>query len=219
MSPGGRAPLDELGHAIGLLAGRPTTLEERERFRRYLDLLLLWNRTHQMTALRTPRDIVRRLFQDSLLFLGILPSPPLALLDIGAGAGIPGIPLRIVEAELSLTLIEARRKRASFLSTVRRELDLPDIRVIEGRGEHIYTQQPELAGKFDVVVAKAVGPVAEITSIALQYLKPGGRFIASGPPSDREPPALPQDLRAAWQRVEFPSLSIIRLFLVAHKEG
>jgi 16S rRNA (guanine527-N7)-methyltransferase len=175
-------PFHELAAGITALTGRPATPEDRRRFKAYLDLFLRWNRTHRMTALRSPAAIVRTLFLDSLLFLPLLPPPPAAIVDLGAGAGIPGLPLRLVEPRLALTLVEARRKRVSFLRVVCRELGLDDVVVKEGRAEELIEQDPTLPGSFDAVVSRAVGPVRLLVPVALRYLKPGGVFLASGPP-------------------------------------
>ena len=78
-----------------------------------------------------PAWIVENLFLDSLLFLRVLPTPLHSLLDLGSGAGLPGIPLKIVRGDLELVLVESRRRRASFLSTVVRELALANVRVID----------------------------------------------------------------------------------------
>ena len=75
-----------------------------------------------MTALESPAEIVRGLFLDSLLFLRLLPARPISLVDIGAGSGIPGLPLRLVDDRITLTLVESKRKRISFLLAVCREL-------------------------------------------------------------------------------------------------
>ena len=113
-------PLDELLAAIPILAGRPATADDRRRFQRYLELLVQWNRVHDLTGLKDPGAIVRGLFLDSLLFLAQLPPRPLRLLDIGSGAGVPGVPLHLADSGISLTLLESRRKRVSFLATVRK---------------------------------------------------------------------------------------------------
>ncbi|HEU5154300.1 MAG TPA: 16S rRNA (guanine(527)-N(7))-methyltransferase RsmG, partial [Gemmatimonadales bacterium] len=130
-----------------------------------------------MTAFRSPAEIVRGLFLDSLLFLPVLPPRPLRLVDIGAGSGIPGLPIRLVDPAVSLTLVEAKRKRVSFLHTACRELALPDVVVIEGRAEKLVERDSALAESFDAVVARAVGSEEAMVALALRYLKPGGVVV------------------------------------------
>jgi 16S rRNA (guanine527-N7)-methyltransferase len=180
--PGPPDPVAELLAALPLLTGGRATPEHRRQFQRYLDLFIQWNRVHRMTAFRSPAEIVRGLFLDSLLFLPVLPPRPLRLVDIGAGSGIPGLPIRLVDPAVSLTLVEAKRKRVSFLHAACRELVLPDIVVIEGRAEKLVERDSALAESFDAVVARAVGSEEGMVALALRYLKPGGVVVLAGSP-------------------------------------
>lgn len=176
-------PLDAVVAALEAMTGHAPGARQRRQFQQYLDLFLRWNRTYRMTALTSPGDIASELFADSLLFLPLLPSDrPLAVVDLGAGAGIPGLPLRLADPRIALTLVEARRKRASFLKAACRELGLDDVIVREGRAEVLVDREPTLAQGFDVVVARAVGSAASLLGLAWKYLKPMGLFLASGPP-------------------------------------
>jgi 16S rRNA (guanine527-N7)-methyltransferase len=206
-------PLDGLVAALQSLTSRSVGPEPRRRFQQYLDLFLRWNRTYRMSALDSPEGIVQDLFIDALLFLSLLPPRPITLVDIGAGAGIPGLPLRLADPAIAVTLIEARRKRVSFLLAVRRELELGDVTVKEGRAEVLIEQEPELAERFDVVVARAVTSAGTLMPLARRYLKPGGVFIATGPPSPR--PQEPFQI----VRVSRPGTRQSRVFLKAVKEG
>lgn len=213
MSRRSSGPLDALAVALRSLSGHPIGREDRRRFQQYLELFLLWNQTYRMTALDSAGAIVHDLFIDSLLFLTLLPPRPLTLLDIGAGAGIPGLPIRLADPLIAVTLVEARRKRVSFLLTVRRELGLGDVVVKEGRAEALLDQEPDLASSFDVVVARSVGPAHSLFPLAGQFLKTGGLFIVSGPPDP-----LP---RKGFEvvRVGIPGTRKSRAFLKAIKEG
>ena len=206
-------PLDELMGALRDLTGRPAGPDDRRRFQQYLDIFLRWNRTYRMTALDSAGAIVRDLFIDSLLFLPLLPHRPITLVDIGAGAGIPGLPLRLADPAIAVTLVEARRKRVSFLLAVRRQLDLEDVAVREGRAEVLVEQEADLVGGFDVVVARSVGPATALLPLARKYLKPGGLFVASGPPNP-----LPQEPFEV-ARIGVPGTRKHRVFLKAVKEG
>jgi 16S rRNA (guanine527-N7)-methyltransferase len=120
VSPDPPDPVAALIRPIRVLTGRDPKPLERERFTRYLRLLLEWNRTHRLTAIRSAAAMVVDLFVDSLLFLSNLPSDPIKMADLGTGPGIPGVPLRIVRDDIALTLVESKRKRVSFLAALRR---------------------------------------------------------------------------------------------------
>jgi len=191
-------------------------MEEQDRFARYLSLLLHWNRTHHLTSLRSPEEVVRKLFIDSLLFINLFPPRPLKLVDIGAGSGIPGMPLRIVDSGIVLTLIEAKRKRTSFLTALREDLRIDNVEIINARAEDVLIQVPKLFGKFDVAVVRAVALPASLSALALDYLRPGGMFIASGPPADvRQPPIS----NAEWRILSFTQLGLTRQFAVVIKDS
>lgn len=206
----------ELDRSIHVLTGRAASDQQRQQFRTYLDLLVRWNRAQRLTGLRQPDDIVRQLFQDSLLFLACIPSGTRSVVDIGAGAGIPGIPLAIARPDISMTLIEAKRKRVSFLLAVKRELSAINISVIEGRAGTTPSES-ELRGSFDAVVLRAVGSIFELLPIAMGYVKAEGIFIASGPPDRvvRNRNDIPGAMEP--RAISIPELGLRRLFLVAAK--
>jgi len=213
-------PLEPLFKAFPALLGRAATAAERGAFGRYADLLILWNRTHHLTALKTRAEIGRGLFLDSLLFKAFLPNGALRVLDIGAGAGIPGVPLRLVEPELDLTLIESKRKPVSFLNALKRELGMADIEVRHGRAESIVVEVRELEGIFDFVLTRAVGLGVNLIETAMTYLRPGGSLLASGPPVvGTERPKIRWNGQAEWKKAEFPKIGMSRMFLVATKGG
>jgi 16S rRNA (guanine527-N7)-methyltransferase len=218
--PGGRArqsALEHLAHTARVLTGRPIDSKMRGQFSQYLDLLLLWNRAQNLTGFESPPEIVRGLFEDSLLFLPLLPDRPLRVVDIGAGAGIPGMPLRIIDEGIQVTLIESKRKRVSFLKTVRRALGLEKSVVIEeGRAEALVSEVVRRDGEFDVAVARAVGNLRDVVPTALQYLKPGGVFIVSAPPPARMA-GLGAESHGEWRILEYADLGLRRGFFVAER--
>jgi 16S rRNA (guanine527-N7)-methyltransferase len=124
-----------------------------------------------------PAWIVDNLLLDSLLFLRVLPSPLASLLDLGAGAGVPGIPLKIVLPDVDVILVESRRRRASFLSAAVRELGLPRTRVINARAEALGPQT-----EVDAVVMRCAAGAASLVATALGLLRRGGILVVSGPP-------------------------------------
>jgi len=209
--------LDDLFKAFPALLGRPATALERRAFDRYADLLILWNRTHHLTALRTRAAIGRGLFLDSLLFRGLLPSGPKRVVDIGAGAGIPGVPLRIVDHEISLTLVESRRKPVSFLHALARDLQLTQVEIHHGRAEALSAEMPELAEKCDFVISRAVKLDSELIDLAMKLLRPGGALLTSGPPSGVSPPHVDWSGNFEWKTISFTGIGLTRRFFIASK--
>jgi 16S rRNA (guanine527-N7)-methyltransferase len=126
-----------------------------------------------------PVWIAAALFLASLLFLRVLPPAVQSIGDLGSGAGFPGIPLKIVRPELNVTLIEARERRASFLSAVVRELDLEGIRVINARAEDL---SRDANPGFGAVVMRCAGDPGRFLPLASSLVGPGGLVVAGGPP-------------------------------------
>jgi 16S rRNA (guanine527-N7)-methyltransferase len=216
----GHDPLEDLFSAIRTILGRPHYKDEKDRFGKYLNLLLFWNRTHRITGVRTARDVVLKLFIDSLLFYPLLPSTrPLKLLDVGAGAGIPGVPLRIVDTGISLTLIEAKRKKASFLEMLKEEIGIKGTKVFQGRAEVIINQYTDLFEGFDAVVSRAVSSLEIIYPLAIPYLRPGGVLIISGPPRGKLALLQKGLLNANRQEVRISDLGVQRQFWVVRKDS
>jgi 16S rRNA (guanine(527)-N(7))-methyltransferase RsmG len=204
--------LDELGRAIEVITGRAPAADVLTRFAKYLDLLTTWNRTHHLTSYRTPHEVVRGLFIDSLLFLAALPPRPVRVIDIGAGPGIPGVPLRLVDPRIRITLVESRRKPVSFLSALKRELALDDVDVVHGRAE---SEDAEYKGKYDCALIRGVRLDEALRSAALGYLKPGGRLICGAAPGDRGGSKGSTDLEDSRIReIDYPALGYRRRFIV-----
>jgi 16S rRNA (guanine527-N7)-methyltransferase len=190
--------------------------EEVQKFGTYVKILLDWQRITRLVGRADPRWIVDELLVDSLLFSYFLPGPTARVLDFGSGAGVPGLPLRIVAPRLSVTLLESRRKRASFLSNALRALDLAnDVRLVAGRAEDVLAHAPELRGGFDVVMSRCSGPIERVVPLMKPFVSGGGRIVISGPPS---PAAIHADLvpegAPRWTTVDHPTKHRPRSFLV-----
>ena len=220
MPRAGRAdPFSELSAGVRVITGQPLAATAREHFARYLDLLLEWNRAHRLTGFSSAADIVQKLFLDSVLFLPVLPPRPLTVADIGTGPGIPGVPLRILDGRISLTLIESKRRAISFLSALKRDLALEDVRVLHTRAEAVTSEATDLQGVFDVVVSRAVGRTTAVVSAVRQLLKPGGVFIVSGPPQAiSAAPMAPEGFSLSVRQVRYSQLGLSRQFLVATRQ-
>lgn len=208
---------EALSRGFAPLLRRAPSPEELQAFSRYLSLLLEWNRAHHLTGYRTASEITEKLFLDSLLFLRWIKPESWRVLDLGAGAGIPGIPMRIVEPRIKLTLLEARRRWSSFLAVAVRELGLEGAQVRRGRAEKLLASEPALRGAFDIVVSRAAGPIGSILPLALDFLTPGGRLISSGPPAEKSPPSLPVGIAHRWESVPAGGKAPSRRFLIVEK--
>jgi 16S rRNA (guanine527-N7)-methyltransferase len=141
--------------------------------------LVKWQKVHRIVGSADPMWIVEHLFLDSLLFLTLLPPSLRTLVDLGSGAGLPGLPIKIVSRELEITLVESRRRRAAFLSSAVRELKLERAHVVEGRIENLLG---ELEGRFEGVVMRCAGDVSELIPLAARLVESHGVVVAAGPP-------------------------------------
>jgi len=198
------------------LTGLTVDREFEERFRRYLELLTLWNKTHRLTGVTTAAEIVRGLFVDSLLFLPLIPPGSVRIVDIGAGAGFPGVPMCIAMPRTQVFLVEARRKPVSFLRTLVRELGLQGLRVAEGRAEELAADVVSAFGPADAVVTRGVGGFGRLLPTAVEFLRPGGIFIASGPPPGSQ--SRERDVAGlVWTTKDYPGLGLRRQFLIGSR--
>jgi 16S rRNA (guanine527-N7)-methyltransferase len=153
-----------------------------DAFRRYREELARWSERTNLTALHRPEQVVRDGFLDSLACLPFLPSGPVGAIDIGSGAGFPAIPLALLRRDMTFTLIEASRKKSSFLRHAARLLDLPLVRVIWGRAE-LAARESEHIGVYAVATARAAAHPAQQAAMAAPFLQAGGRFLAQVGPS------------------------------------
>jgi 16S rRNA (guanine527-N7)-methyltransferase len=174
-------PSEALSSGADRILGRPLSDRELADFDSYLKLLLKWQKAHRLVGSSDPMWIVEHLFLDSLLFLKVLPTSVQTLADVGSGAGLPGLPIKIVKRDLQLVLIESRRRRAMFLTAVVRALGLGGTRVLEGRAESL----PELKGRMDAVVMRCAGDVEEMIPAIVPLMSASGMVVASGPPRPR----------------------------------
>ncbi len=190
--------LEDAARQLGLyLSG-----EHLAAFQRYYEELVEWNRRFNLTTVIGYEEVQLRHFLDSLTCLLALPGwgqevtgsqlpfvcrpQPWLCLDVGAGAGFPGLPLKIVCAELKLTLLEATRKKVEFLVHVADDLGLKDVEVLWDRAEAV-GQNPHYRERYDVVVARAVAELPVLAEFCLPFCRVGGRFVAQkGAEAERE---------------------------------
>ena len=161
----------------------------KSQFQKYLELLTKWNKAYNLTAIVDAEEIAVKHFEDSLSPLPFLPKP-CRLLDVGCGAGFPGIPLKIERPDLEVVLLDSRLKKIQFCETVIRELKLENIRAVQGRAEDPKIKKD--LGEFDVVISRATTSIEKFLALAENYLKTGGVVIAMKGP-DWEKEYSPQD--------------------------
>jgi 16S rRNA (guanine527-N7)-methyltransferase len=174
------------------------------RFATYHGLLQLWGRKINLTTRLGDREIVVHHFLDSLAGAPLLRSAAASrLVDLGSGAGLPGIPLRFALPGLSVTLVESVRKKVAFCSQVAVATGIGGIEAVWGRGEEL-AARPGYRGSFDWATSRAVGKSADIVRLALPFLAPGGRVLLyKGAPDDaelRDLDALCATIGARWER-------------------
>jgi 16S rRNA (guanine527-N7)-methyltransferase len=162
---------------LSLKVDAPTELIESQ-LNSYLDLLVKWNRKINLTSEKTPSEILHRHIFDSLQYARVI-SPTDHIMDIGSGAGFPGIPLKFVYPHLTLTLVESQRKRCSFLEAVVSNLVLQDTLVINERAENI-TPVPRVG----VVIFRAVSDIMSCLELAVQFLEIGGKVVLKKGPGE-----------------------------------
>jgi 16S rRNA (guanine527-N7)-methyltransferase len=163
-------------------------LEEQalERFGCYLQELLLWNEKMNLLSFHSYEDILVKHFIDSLTPFPYIERKQGKLLDIGSGAGFPGVPLKIILPSLKVFLMESSRKKCSFLKHLIRHLALADISVIHSRAEKAMID-PDFSQGFDTVISRAACRLPEYLSLGRHFIAPGGKIIAmQGPRSETE---------------------------------
>jgi len=170
----------------GLIAlGLDLPTGSRERLMDLLHLLAQWNRSFNLTALRTPADMVTGHLLDSLAVLAHL--PPGRLLDVGTGAGFPGLPLAIARPDTAHVLLDSNLKKTRFVQHAALTLDLRNVEVVRQRAEQYRPDPP-----FPVVIARAFAPLPRLLPLIGHLCAPGGRLLAlKGPAVEAELADLP----------------------------
>jgi 16S rRNA (guanine527-N7)-methyltransferase len=148
-----------------------------DQFATYAAELRRWNARINLTAITDEHEIVIRHFLDSLRCALSWGTAPNSLVDIGAGAGFPGLPLKILRPELRLTLIESVEKKAAFLKHIVAELGLNDVNIMVGRAEAAGRDDTHRE-QYDVAVARAVAELRVLAEFCLPLCRVGGRFLA-----------------------------------------
>lgn len=147
------------------------------QFANYYNELLKWNNKTNLVSEKSSLNIVRRHFLDSLTALKFLDKPDARIIDIGSGAGFPGIPLKIASPALRLYLLESNRKKVSFLKHIIRQLNLTDTFVLHERVENLLKIN-QWKNFFDVLVSRAAFKLPEMLPFGAFLLRPSGKLVA-----------------------------------------
>ncbi|AAN00493.1 TPA: 16S rRNA (guanine(527)-N(7))-methyltransferase RsmG [Streptococcus agalactiae] len=159
--------------------GITLTDKQKKQFETYFRLLVEWNEKINLTAITDKEEVYLKHFYDSIapILQGYIDNSPLSILDIGAGAGFPSIPMKILYPEIDITIIDSLNKRINFLNILANELELSGVHFFHGRAED-FGQDRVFRAKFDIVTARAVAKMQVLAELTIPFLKVNGRLIA-----------------------------------------
>ncbi|MBY0340866.1 MAG: 16S rRNA (guanine(527)-N(7))-methyltransferase RsmG [Rhodocyclaceae bacterium] len=188
--------------------GVALSVEMADQLLAYQALMIKWNRTYNLTAIRDPEEMLVHHLLDSLVVAPLLPHGPMTLADVGSGGGLPGIPLAIARPEIQVTLIETSSKKSAFQQQVKIELGLSNVSVYSGRVEDYKPKN-----SFDIVISRAFAEIRDFVSWSGDLAKPEGRLYAmKGQYPEAEIAALP----AGWQVLSSQPLLVAGLDAQRH---
>ena len=152
------------------------SVEQMDKFYKYMNLLIEWNEKINLTAIIEPNEIILKHFIDSITILKDI-KDGLTVVDVGTGAGFPGIPLSIMNPTLKITLVDSLNKRLIFLQEVINELDLKNVELVHARAEE-FGRNKKYREKFDVATSRAVANLATLSEYLLPLVKINGKAIS-----------------------------------------
>lgn len=149
-----------------------------QQFEKYFELLVEWNKVMNLTGITEYDEVYEKHFVDSLSIVKVIDIQKInTVIDIGTGAGFPGIPLKIAYPHLQVVLLDSLNKRIKFLDHVKKELDLKGIETLHGRAED-YAKDKKYREQFDLCASRAVANLATLSEYCVPYVKIGGKFIS-----------------------------------------
>lgn len=164
----------------------PFDEETYNKFMQYKDMIKYWNEKINLTAIVEDEQIVKKHFIDCIKIFKFSPlKEAKSIIDIGTGAGFPGIPIKIVKKDMNVVLLDSLNKRVNFLNEVISTIELKNISTIHGRAED-FSRKIEYREKSDAAVSRAVANLAVLSELCIPYVKVGGYFIAMKGPSVEE---------------------------------
>lgn len=163
------------------------TEEQYNQFIKYMRLVQEWNEKINLTAITEDEEVIKKHFIDCMkAFKSSAIKNAKTVIDVGTGAGFPGMPIAILNPNCKVTLLDSLNKRINFLNTVVRELNLKNVTTIHSRAED-GARKAELREQFDVATSRAVANMAVLSEFCMPYVKKGGYFVAlKGPAIDEE---------------------------------
>ncbi|HWR59350.1 MAG TPA: 16S rRNA (guanine(527)-N(7))-methyltransferase RsmG [Thermodesulfovibrionales bacterium] len=187
--------------------------EQIKAFITYLSELKKWSRAYNLTALKSDEEIIIKHFLDSLLYLRALPDGEITVMDVGSGAGFPGMPIKIMRPEITVYLLEPSRKKASFLIHIIKTLKIHDIEVIEKRIDEVKSLP------VDVAVTRALFDIREFYKKAYPRVRDGGLFVLNKGPRVYEELKTIKGLTYEVLSLRLPYSDIRRFLVMVKKEA
>ena len=155
--------------------------EQIRKFSRYLELLIQWNQKINLISLKTPREIIIKHFLDSISCIKIINrhinTKGISVIDVGAGAGFPGIPIKIICPSFRLSLLEARKKKTIFLEKATEEINFQKVKILNGRAE-TFGKGADHRERYDIAISRAVAHLTVLSEYCLPLVRMGGLFVA-----------------------------------------
>ena len=181
------------------------TETQYNQFVQYKTLLKEWNEKLNLTAITEDEEIISKHFIDSIqAFQFAELKEAESMIDVGTGAGFPGLPIKIMKPDLKVTLLDSLNKRLNFLRAVSEELNLENVEFVHSRAED-GARKPEFRDSYDIAISRAVANLTLLTELCLPYVKVGGHFIAL------KGPAVEQEIRDAEYAVKVLGGKIVKI--------
>ena len=159
------------------------TKSQYDKFEKYMKILQEWNEKINLTSIIEDKEVIQKHFIDSIKIFEFEEIKHMKkIIDVGTGAGFPGIPIKIIKSDVELTLLDSLNKRIKFLKEVGNELNLENIDYIHGRAED-YGNDRDYREEFDLATSRAVANMTVLSEYCLPFVKVGGYFIALKGPS------------------------------------
>lgn len=168
--------------------------KQADMFMTYMDMLIQTNKSLNLTAITQPEEIVTKHYLDSLTACRFIPEGA-SVIDVGCGAGFPGLPVKIARDDISLTLLDSLNKRLGFIESVLKKADIGGVNCVHSRAEDGGRDKSHRE-KYDVALSRAVANMAVLCEYCLPYVKVGGLFLAL------KGPAAPEELKEAERAIK-----------------